>query len=230
MFTTFSFSSRINHDPDAQKNLKTVGDVELQKLGVVPQTVFLKTRASDTNMRSPRISRRSTSDMPLRVTSRSSRVSSVDHGSSVAPFDDLRRRLATINASNSSVNVTLNSRERRDSLSSSVQPSPPGVTGLPHTSDRPGSPTESVVSTSNSSALRAVRGLHVGGIGGHKAAPAVGSSKANATGLLEAPSKLRSDGSPDESGRSSPVSMSGTLRESHRIRVASSLPISTYGV
>jgi phosphoinositide-3-kinase regulatory subunit 4 len=48
--------------------------------------------------------------------------------------------------------------------------------------------------------------------------------------LLEAHSKLRSaEDSPDLSGRSSPMSMSNTLRGSQRQRMPSILPISTYG-
>ena len=44
---------------------------------------------------------------------------------------------------------------------------------------------------------------------------AVGSSKTNATGVLKAHSKIRSNGSPERSGRSSPMSISTT----HRPRV-----------
>ncbi|KAJ3556361.1 hypothetical protein NP233_g11995 [Leucocoprinus birnbaumii] len=60
---------------------------------------------------------------------------------------------------------------------------------------------------------------------GAKAAPAVGSSKMNAVGLLEAHSKLL-DGSPEESGRSTPLSASGIRPP--RLRQASMQPISTY--
>jgi phosphoinositide-3-kinase regulatory subunit 4 len=197
----------------------------------VPQTVFLKTRASDFTTRSSRRSRGSTFDVSGRMqtlgTSRTSRVSSLDYNNNATPFEDLRRRLATINASNSSLSATLNPRDPKTDLSSSTQPIP---TGGPSTFssplERPGSPTESVVSTTDSLAFQANK-LH---IGGHKAAPAVGSSRANATGLLEARSKLRSDGSPERSGRSSPTSMSTTIRGPQRSRVPSVLPISTYGM
>lgn len=65
---------------------------------------------------------------------------------------------------------------------------------------------------------------------GAKAAPAVGSSKMIAVGLLEAHSKLLRDqeGSPERSGRSSPVSVAMTTRP-HRLRQPSMQPISTYG-
>ena len=99
---------------------------------------------------------------------------------------------------------------------------------------RPGSPTESVLSTTGSAVLRTTaRGLHMGSFE-QKAAPAVGSSKTNATGLLEAASKMRSEGSPERSGRSSPTSASGggTLRgvPPFRPRALSLLPISSYGM
>lgn len=88
----------------------------------------------------------------------------------------------------------------------------------------------------------------MGSTDNQKAAPAVGSSRANATGLLEAHYKIRSEegslyvGSSlgsvhEESGRSSPsvLSMSQTLRagagpgQRQRQRGPSSLAISTYG-
>jgi phosphoinositide-3-kinase regulatory subunit 4 len=63
-----------------------------------------------------------------------------------------------------------------------------------------------------------------------KAAPAVGSSKTNAVGLLDAHSKLSKDqeGSPEGSGRSSPASVALTTRP-YKSRHASLQPISTYG-
>jgi phosphoinositide-3-kinase regulatory subunit 4 len=162
-----------------------------------------------------------------------SRASSVDHGPGGAPFEDLRRRLATINASASSLSLGSAARDHRPSVPQMQSSSSPavshGAAGLPLTSDRPGSPADSVVSNTNSSSLHLIHRLHVGSTDGQKAVAAVGSSKTNATGLLEAPSKIRSDGSPERSGRSSPLSMAGTVRGVHRHRVPSSLPISTYG-
>jgi phosphoinositide-3-kinase, regulatory subunit 4 len=203
---------------------------------VVPQTVFLKSRASDLTSRASRTLRKSTNDTSSRTTTlgtpRTSRASSVDHGLGGAPFEDLRRRLATINASASSLTLGPAARDHRHSVSlqqPSSRHSGLDATGLPSTSDRPGSPTESVVSNTNSSSLRPLHRLHVGSTDGQKAAAAVGSSKTNATGLLEAPTKIRSDGSPERSGRSSPHSMTGTIRGVQRQRVPSLLPISTYG-
>lgn len=250
---TSSFASRLNHEPEVGKNLKLIGDVELQKLGVVPVTIFLKTRTSEFAARSSRLhsSRRSTYDsvgsrtsthIPTWGTNRISSASA-DHTSSGTgigtPFEDLRRRLATINGSTSSIAASPPQPSRGvnantlspavASTSSSHRDSTPGLP-VPSASmlDRPGSPTESVQSTANSATFRPMNMLQVGG-DGQKAAPAVGSSKMNATGLLEAHSKLRSaEDSPDISGRSSPVSMSATLRGSHRQRTPSILLISTY--
>src|SRR5271169_5122801 len=60
---TSSFASRLSYEPDTGHNLKIIGSVEFQKLGAVPQTVFLKARNTDLNARSPRppstLSRRS---------------------------------------------------------------------------------------------------------------------------------------------------------------------------
>ena len=196
--------------------------------------MFLKSRASDFTPRSSRlVSRRSepSSRTPTLGTPRTSRAPSVDHGPGGAPFEDLRRRLATINASATSLSLGSTARDHRPSVFQIQSPSSPAVgLGLPSTVDRPGSPTDSVVSNTNSSSLRPHHRLHVGSTDGQKAAAAVGSSKTNATGLLEAPSKIRSDGSPERSGRSSPLSMAGTIRGPHLHRVQSSLPISTYGV
>jgi len=243
-----SFASRLNHEPEVGKSLKIIGDVELQKLGVVPETIFLKTRASDFGLRSSRLhsSRRSTYDSvgsrsPIwgmnRITS-----ASADHNSAGTttgtPFEDLRRRLATINGSVSSVGASPPLPPRSASVSRAVAPVSSShhdsISNLPIPStsilDRPGSPADSVGSTTNSATFRPLSMLQ-GGSDGQKAAPAVGSSKANATGLLEAHSKLRSaEDSPDLSGRSSPMSMSTTLRGSERQRMPPALSISTYGM
>lgn len=201
----------------------------------MPQTVFLKSRASDLTPNSSRVisPRRLTLEVGSRTstvgTPRASRAPSVDHG--VSGLEDLRRKLATINASASSLNAST-ARDNRNSMpplqSTSSQSAGLSTAGLSPISDRPGSPTDSVVSNTNSSSLRPMHRLQVGSTDGQKAAAAIGSSKANATGLLEAPSKIRSDGSPERSGRSSPHSMAGTIRSAQGYRVPS-LPISTYG-
>lgn len=236
-----SFATRLRPEDDAE-SLKTVNDVELQKLKVVPQTVFLKTRASELSSRSARTasSRRSTVDLirsPVMDSARLSFPPGVDLSPSGAPFEDLRRRLSAINGSATSLpSNTRIEPHRISSATSATSPlslptGPPTLADLPPVFDRPGSPTESVLSNTNSAA--AFRGgmhrLHIGSTDGQKAAPAVGSSRANATGLLEPSSKLRSEGSPERSGRSSPVSAAGTIRGQHRHRLAPLVPISTYG-
>ena len=216
----------------------------MQKLGLVPQTVFLRHRGSE-GSRSQHSSRRMSSlgytgRSPVPGTPRSHRAPSVDIGpSSGAPFEDLRRRLATINGSANSLTMPPPPGVSRDSrptpsMSSQLNKVPIMSPDVAIIQQRPGSPTESVLSTTGSAVLRTTaRGLHMGSFD-QKAAPAVGSSKTNATGLLEAASKMRSEGSPERSGRSSPTSVSGggTLRgvPPHRPRALSLLPISSYGM
>jgi len=236
---TSSFASRLNYEPDIGKSLKAVGDIELQKLGVVPQTVFLKARSTDAIPRSPRVfslsSRKSnsgsTSRTPIMTPSGRLHRTSNTGDSTGAPFEDLRRRLATINASGSSLNVSNTPRDVRNALSPATNSSTTSLSGavINPTHERPPSPTESIVSTTNSVSLLPGSRLHVGSTDGQKAAPAIGSSKANATGLLEAHFQIRSEGSPDESGRTSPISMSTTLRP-RSSRHPTSIAISTYGI
>ncbi|KAL0946172.1 hypothetical protein HGRIS_012435 [Hohenbuehelia grisea] len=228
---TSSYASRLGNEQNADRNLKTVGDVELQKLSVVPQTVFLKGQAGQRGTSSRSVSRRWTHDIsasrtPVQSPRLSSALSDHGHNPSGAPFEDLRRRLATINGSASSLSVAQTPR-------SNLSPVPPSVplSSSPPTSERPASPTESVVSTANSMAFHPSSRLQVGSTDGQKAAPAIAAFKTNATGLLEAHSKLRSDGSPEQSGRSSPVptSISGTLRGTPQTGTAPTLlPISAH--
>ena len=120
-----------------------------------------------------------------------------------------------LNGSTSSVSMASHIlRNLRSTLSPIANPSATFLLPIstPSILERPWSPTESIVSTANSVSLRPSSRLHVGSTDGQKAAPAMGSSKMNAIGLLEAHSKMRHDGSPDESGRSSPMSTSTTLR------------------
>ena len=232
---TSSFASRLNYEPDTGHNLKIIGSVEFQKLGVVPQTVFLKARNADLNTRSSRLSSISSRQSansprtPILSPSRLHKVSMAESSTTGAPFEDLRRRLATINGSTSSVSLAHNiPRDLRNTSSPMASSSTTSLLTTP-TPERPGSPTESIVSTTNSVSFRPSSRLHVGSTDGQKAAPAVGSSKTNAIGLLDAHSKMRLDGSPDESGRSSPMSMSTTLRGPRITRPPSLLAISTYG-
>ncbi|KAJ7715595.1 hypothetical protein DFH07DRAFT_862734 [Mycena maculata] len=225
-----SFASRLSFEQEAEKNLKTIGDVELPKLGVVPQTVFLKTRSNDLSTprtsRFPHVRKSSTLGTPLLSPGMGSRVSSVGHAG--APFEDLRRRLATINASSSSIALSHTPpREPRSTLSP-IAATPSFPTGISSPVERPVSPTDSVVSTANSTTFRPLSRMQFTGADGQKAAPAIGSSKTNAVGLLDSRAQLRSDGSPERSGRSSPMSMSTTIRGPLRQRIPSLPPISTY--
>jgi phosphoinositide-3-kinase regulatory subunit 4 len=215
----------LSFEQEAEKNLKSIGDIELPKLGVTPQTVFLKARSSDFSAsRSSRTHMRKTSALGTPLLSPI--MGRMDHTG--APFEDLRRRLATINGSSSSIILTP-PREPRTALSPIAATPGFPVVGISSPIERPGSPTDSVVSTANSTTFRPLSRMQFGGADGQKAAPAVGSSKTNAVGHLDGRSKLRSDGSPEPSGRSSPMSMSTTIRGPLRQRVPSLLPISTYG-
>lgn len=212
--------------------------IELQKLGVVPQTVFLKGQSDAAAPRSarPMVAQRAVSELirsPVIGTPRSQRTMSADFGTGAggAPFEDLRRRLAIINGSSTSLTVPNAGRDIRsptlpvtETFASSS--SNTAVSDVPL--ERPASPTDSVTSAANSAFRGAVHRLHIGSTDGQKAAPAVGSSKANATGLLESHPKLR-DGSPERSGRSSPASAAGTIRGLERPRLSTLAPISTYG-
>jgi phosphoinositide-3-kinase regulatory subunit 4 len=230
-----SYALRQKSDEDSEV-LKTTAHVELQKLKVVPQTVFLRTRGPDAATRTPRMpqsSRHYSFDYPRSPntdTSRVSRPPSIDYGFSGAPFEDLRRRLTAINGSGASLPATFSHRPPSMSVSSPAQPAGLALGDLPEVSDRPGSPTDSVVSGPNLPLNRAMHRFHVGGSDSQKAAPAIGSSRANATGHLEPTSKMRPDGSPERSGRTSPVSTAGTILGQHWQRPSSLAPISTYGL
>ncbi|KZT00186.1 ARM repeat-containing protein [Laetiporus sulphureus 93-53] len=218
---TSSFTTRGSTDVESE-NLRTTSGIELQKLGVVPQTVFLKARRSVS-------ARRSQSDLsqgsPMPGTPRSGRTFSMDHGiTSGAPFEDLRRRLAIINGSASSLTIQ-SSRDSRSPVLSQGDPPSSAPIDVPNAFPRSGSPTESIVSMTNPSASRPMR---IGSIDGQKAAPAVGSSRANATGLLDVHAYAHSDASEERSGRTSPHSPAGTIRAQERIRPPSLAPISTY--
>lgn len=188
---------------------------------MVPRTVFLKARSDNSGARTVRSptprSRKPTYDSSAsRTPILSPRLTShtIDSPSG-APFEDLRRRLATINGSASSLNVPHLNRESRSSTSpptTTNMPQAPLPPSSPSLTDRPGSPTESVVSTSTSAPFHPISRMQIGGTDGQKAAPAVGSFKTNVSGVLEAHSKLFPDGSPAPSGRTSPLSAAGTSR------------------
>ncbi|KAF8509225.1 hypothetical protein BU17DRAFT_99147 [Hysterangium stoloniferum] len=114
-------------------------------------------------------------------------------------------------------------RSRARPSMSSVRPSsimPPPPPNPPE--NRPSSPSVSVVSsTIDGSSSRTRPHLHMGSTDYQKAPAAVGSVKANATGLLVAPSVSRMGIEVEEddtvlSGRSSPVSNVGTVWAGHR--------------
>ncbi|TFY74461.1 hypothetical protein EWM64_g9551, partial [Hericium alpestre] len=201
-----SFATRLKPEDEAE-NLKTTSDIELQKLGVVPQTVFLKSRLTEIAPRSSRVvsaARQATFDLTRSPTGtpRMSRPPSIDYASPGAPFEDLRRRLTAINGSVNSLPSATRDSRRASSTSTTQSPllaAGPAIADLPLVFDRPGSPTDSVLSNTNSAAIRAgMHRLSIGaGVDGQKAAPAVGSSRASATGLLEPTSHMRSEGSPE---------------------------------
>ncbi|PCH37519.1 hypothetical protein WOLCODRAFT_140908 [Wolfiporia cocos MD-104 SS10] len=208
-------ASRVNIEADSG-SLKSMGGVELQKLGVVPQTVFLKTaRMASTRGSHTDLSIRS----PALASPRSGRTFSMDYGAGGgAPFEDLRRRLAIINGSATSL-----TRDARSPVIPSPDPPHPGPASVSAPVPRPASPTESIVSITNPS-----KPMRIGSIDGQKAAPAIGSSRANAIGLLDSHAYARSDASPERSGRSTPNSPAGTVRAHERARPPSLAPISSY--
>lgn len=221
--------------------MKVITSVELQKLGVMPQTIFLKAPVVEPSPRSTRYLsvQRAMSDASSRApflgSPRTTRTLSIDQATGMppAPFEDLRRRLAMINNSATSLSAP-STRDSRSPIppSPELNPLPPtidgGLSDIPQTQERPSSPAESTISVANSSAFRgAAQFLHAGSI--EKAAPAIGSSRANATGLLDTHPKLRADTSPETSGRSSPISIAGTVKGLERPRATSIAPISTYG-
>lgn len=161
---------------------------------------------------------------------RISRAGSIEH---LNQFDDLRRRLAVMNSSSSSLPHAPD-RERHASVSSahpSTVTSPIAETPPSSVDPRPSSPTDSVVSSAVDSSSLRPRAL-LGSIDNHKAPAAVGSVRTNAIGLLEPPIVPRlMDDDMITSGRSSPISNAGTLRAEHRSSLHSARPYSlTFGM
>lgn len=178
--------------------LQSTGYIELQKLGVVLHTVFLESRDA-LNSHVQRIS---------------PKVTNHDQPGSV-PFEDLRKRLTTINGSNSSLN-SLNFARHRLTGGLSQRPPSPVAEDLPSSMPlRSSSPSESTLSTSNSVSFRPR--LSVNHLEGVKAAPAVGSVQAIAVGKLETPGRSTSFEQGEQSGWASP-SFTNTVRYVHSIR------------
>ncbi|KAG6334162.1 hypothetical protein ID866_4928 [Astraeus odoratus] len=227
-----SFASRPRVEAEHEKIIHTTGIVELQKLSLVPRTVFFKARTTviDSGRPSHVASRRSIDLLGRLSTPRTSFGGHTDQGP--AAFEELRRKLATINQSATSINLVTANRDRNTAAPSDPVPSTSQSTSLappnpPVSRDRPSSPTDSIISTTNSSVVRSPLRLHVGSTDGQKAAPAVGSSHANAIGVLEAP-RILADISPGVSGRTTPVSTVGAMRLTQRPRVLSLTPVTTY--
>lgn len=144
---------------------------------------------------------------------RMSRAGSIEQ---INHLDDLRRRLAVINGSSSSLTQQADRDRRTSAVSTRANEGTSPVSQDTPTGPepRPTSPTESVVSSAvDGSSLRPRVLLHVGSTDNQKAPAAVGSVRTNVTGLLEAPIVSRfGDDDLLTSGRSSPVSNAGTSR------------------
>ncbi|KAG8859720.1 Serine/threonine-protein kinase [Tulasnella sp. 330] len=196
-------------------------DVELQRLGITPQTVFLGGNNAPRSLRTEQPSRRGTpaSGNGPSLSRLANHEPPARDGTVAA---DLRRRHTQIDDSAASLhapNAFSIMRSRRDSLSSVASamqsPTPTDSSSLHALHSpfdlMPGSPSESVMSAG----MDALRGKLT-----RTAPPVVGSVHANISGVLEAP-KLHS--AVDEiatSGRTSPMSMAGTIRVPSR-KVAS---------
>ncbi|KAG8950099.1 Serine/threonine-protein kinase [Tulasnella sp. 424] len=207
--TTLSFQQR--EKIVAPHSILTEGkDVELGKLNVMPHTVFL----GSTDSRSSRPDRLRT---PILGTPRISRLNSLDHttreGTAV---EDLRRRLNQMDGSTvslTSASVSSGARApgtRRTSMTSvsSALPSPLPSHMPPSPFDgTPASPSESVMSTG----IDVLRRKHQ-----RTATAVVGSVNANIAGVLETPKVRTAEEEALTSGRTSPVSVAGTIRGHHR--------------
>lgn len=191
----------------------------------MPHTVFL----GSTDSRSSRPDRLRT---PILGTPRISRLNSLDHttreGTAV---EDLRRRLNQMDGSTvslTSASVSSGARApgtRRTSMTSvsSALPSPLPSHMPPSPFDgTPASPSESVMSTG----IDVLRRKHQ-----RTATAVVGSVNANIAGVLETPKVRTAEEEALTSGRTSPVSVAGTIRGHHRpsSRISSARPTTTYG-
>ncbi|KAG8977765.1 Serine/threonine-protein kinase, partial [Tulasnella sp. 427] len=228
--TTLSFQQR--EKIVAPHSVLTEGkDVELGKLNVMPHTVFLGSTDSrnqpSNKLRTPVIG-----GIP-----RISRLNSLDpavtrDGTAV---EDLRRRLTQLDGSTASLasaSVSSGPRgpgTRRTSMTSvsSALPSPfPTTSTAPHPptspfDGTPASPSESVMSTG----IDVLRRKHQ-----RTATAVVGSVNANIAGVLETPKVRTVEEEALTSGRTSPVSMAGTVRGQHRpaSRISSAKPVPTF--
>lgn len=239
---TKSFHSFVARDKDEAEVVDIMHSpiAELQKLGVVPQTVFVGTRAALSETPSvyaaASAARRSTLDvtpLPHNVaTLKGLRRTSVDVNSrSSSPFDDLRRHLGQMEGSPLGLGVPQNPRVvgRKDSQTSLASGS--GVhspvatdpaSDTPSLDFAPSSPSESV-SVFSGAGGPDMRRKHLRHLvqDGQKAAPATAAPvRTVATGTLEAPQKFNDI---PASGRTSPAS---TVRGEQRPRMRSVGPSS----
>lgn len=196
----------------------------------MPQTVFLGGKEP----------RSTPSDISRRGTPAPAGTPPLSRLSSIGPPSkdgtavvDLRRKLAQMEDSTASLTATSMPRglgARRDSLTSvtsTVQSPTPTEASSSHAIPSPfdlmpGSPSESVMSAG----MDALRRKHT------RTAPAlVGSVHTNISGVLEAPKIYNTDEEVATSGRTSPMSMAGTIRVPRRVssRAASVHPVTTYG-
>ncbi|KAF8607280.1 ARM repeat-containing protein, partial [Ceratobasidium sp. AG-I] len=214
---------------------------ELQKLGVVPQTVFVGTRAAVSEAPSiyaatSTATRRSTLDvtpLPHNLAAlKGLRKGSTDVGSrSSSPFDDLRRHLGQMEGSSLGLGVPQNPRvvgrkDSQNSLASGSGVHSPVATDpasdTPSLDFAPASPSESV-SVFSGAGGPDTRRKHLRHLvqDGQKAAPATAASvRTVATGTLETPQKFNEI---PASGRTSPAS---TVRGEQRPRMRSVGPSS----
>ncbi|KAG8916382.1 Serine/threonine-protein kinase [Tulasnella sp. 417] len=222
--TTLSFQQR--EKMVAPHSILTEGkDVELGKLNIVPQTVFL----GSTDSKGTRPDRLRTP--VLGGTPRMSRLNSLDPSTREGTVvEDLRRRLNQMDgstASLTSVSVSSGARApgtRRTSMTSvsSALPSPTPHPPPSPFDGTPASPSESVMSTG----IDVLRRKHQ-----RTATAVVGSVNANIAGVLETPKMRTAEEEALTSGRTSPASMAGTVRGHHRpsSRISSARPTTTYG-
>lgn len=208
----------------------------MQTLGVRPHTVFWDPKEP----RSPRAdtTHRNSLAVPrtpiLGGTPRTSRLNSIDHSTrDGTAVEDLRRRLAQMDGSTTSLtsqSVVIGTRARRESITSVTSalpsPAPTDISSHPLPSPfdtTPGSPSESVMS----GGIDVLRRKH------QKAAPSVVASvNTNIAGVLEAPKVRTAEEEALTSGRTSPMSMAGTIRGQPRMssRRTSGLPFTSYGM
>ncbi|EJD52092.1 ARM repeat-containing protein [Auricularia subglabra TFB-10046 SS5] len=212
---TASFASRGKVDLESA-DIAHASPITLQKLNIVPQTIFLRPRPADRMPARLDIPRTASDHGRRTPMSRMSRAGSIDQPAGQV-LEDLRRRLNQQAGSSMSVN-TQTARIRQDSMHSPMSHSPDVH------SPRPPSPSESITSATHD-ASHLMRNYRLGTLESRKAAPAIGSIRTNATGVMENSMKLRQVDEESISGRTSPASAAGTVKGDYRGRVASMQPV-----